>query len=160
MIRSCIHTIHTNFSRGFLHLRRKCFFFLQAHAFFLETQQGSGVFLLLLLHSGSKLTAQNHTSDVVHHMYYIVYRHWQRICVIGKMPPVRELMPRTGLYLFVWMGAIVAEHQVRPPAVKQQVSRLEGQGEALDSLTEVKGVPQVVVGRVHKEILRNKEEHK
>lgn len=58
------------------------------------------------------------------------------------------------------MGAIVAEHQVRPPAVKQQVSRLEGQGEALDTLTEVKGVPQVVVGRVHKEILRNKEEKK
>lgn len=58
------------------------------------------------------------------------------------------------------MGAIVAKHQVRPPAVKQQVSRPEGKGEALDTLAEVKGVPQVVVGRVHKEILRNKEEHK
>lgn len=69
-------------------------------------------------------------------------------------------MPSSGLYLLVWVGAVVAEHQVRPPAVKQQVSRLEGQGEALDRLTEVKGVPQVVVGRVHKEILKNKQEHK
>lgn len=65
---------------------------------------------------------------------------------------------RSGPYLFVWMGAVVAEHQVGPPAVKQQVSRLEGQGEALDALAEVKGVPQVVVGGVHEEILRNMKE--
>lgn len=54
------------------------------------------------------------------------------------------------------MRAIVAEHQVGPPAVEQQVGRLEGQGEGLDALTEVKGVPQVVVGGIHEEILRNK----
>lgn len=90
------------------------------------------------------------------------------VCVNGKKwkeQPINQLslkkiMPRTFLYLFVWMGAIVAEHQVRPSAVKQQVSRLEGQQEALDTLTEVKGVPQVVVSGVHKEILRNKEKHK
>lgn len=42
--------------------------------------------------------------------------------------------------------------------MEQQVSRLEGQGEALDALAEVKGVPQIVVGGVHEEILRNKKE--
>lgn len=57
------------------------------------------------------------------------------------------------------MGAVVAEHQVGSPAVEQQVRWLEGQGEALDALTEVKGVPQIVVGGVHKKILRNKREH-
>lgn len=65
---------------------------------------------------------------------------------------------RAGLHLLVWMGAVVAEHQVGSPAVEQQVRWLEGQGEALDALTEVKGVPQIVVGRVHKKILRNKRE--
>lgn len=71
---------------------------------------------------------------------------------------MRGLLRRSGLYLFVWMRAVVAEHQVGPPAVEQQVSRLEGQGEALDALAEVKGVPQIVVGGVHEEILRNKKE--
>lgn len=64
-------------------------------------------------------------------------------------------MPRTRLHLFVWMGAIVAKHQVRPSTVKQHISRPEGQREALDTFTEVIGVPQVVVDGVHKEILRN-----
>lgn len=54
------------------------------------------------------------------------------------------------------MRAVVAEHQVGSPAVQQQVCWLEGQGEALDTLTEVKGVPQVVVGGVYKQVLKKK----
>lgn len=54
------------------------------------------------------------------------------------------------------MRAVVAEHQVGSPAVEQQVCWLEGQGEALDTLTEVKGVPQVVVGGVYKQVLKKK----
>ena len=60
------------------------------------------------------------------------------------------------LYLFVWVRAVVAEHQVGPSAVEQQVCGFEGQREALDALTEVKGVPQVVVGGVHKKVLKKK----
>lgn len=66
---------------------------------------------------------------------------------------------QAGPYLFVWMRAVVAEHQVGSPAVEQQVCRLEGQGEALDTLAEVKGVPQVVVGGVDKKILKNERIH-
>lgn len=54
------------------------------------------------------------------------------------------------------MRAVVAEHQVGSSAVEQQVCWLEGQGEALDTLTEVKGVPQVVVGGVYKQVLKKK----
>lgn len=54
------------------------------------------------------------------------------------------------------MGAVVAEHQVGSSAVEQQVRWLEGQGEALDTLAEVKGVPQVVMGGVYKQVLKKK----
>lgn len=54
------------------------------------------------------------------------------------------------------MRAVIAEHQVGSSAVEQQVCWLEGQGEALDALTEVKGVPQVVVGGVYKQVLKKK----
>lgn len=57
------------------------------------------------------------------------------------------------------MRAVVAEHQVGSFAVEQQVGRLEGQGEALDTLTEVKGVPQVVVGGVYKKVLKKRRIH-
>lgn len=67
---------------------------------------------------------------------------------------------RAGLYLSVWVRAVVTEHQVGPPAVEQQVRGLEGQGEALGALAEVKGVPQVVVGGVDKKVLKNKRKHK
>lgn len=58
--------------------------------------------------------------------------------------------------LFAGMRAVVSEHQVRLAGVKQQVSGFEGDGETLDRLTEVEGVPQEVVGRVHKQILRRR----
>lgn len=54
------------------------------------------------------------------------------------------------------MRAVVAKHQVGSSAVQQQVRRLEGQGEALDALTEVKGVPQVVVGGVYEKVLKKR----
>ncbi len=57
------------------------------------------------------------------------------------------------------MRAVVAEHQVGSSAVEQQVCRFEGQGEALDAFTEVKGVPQVVVGGVHKKVLQKMKIH-
>lgn len=41
------------------------------------------------------------------------------------------------LYLFVWVRAVIAEHQVGSSAVEQQVCRFKGEGEALDALTEV-----------------------
>lgn len=69
------------------------------------------------------------------------------------------MLPQTvtrSLYLSVWVRAVVAEHQVGSLAVEQQVHWLEGQGEALDSLTEVKGVPQVLLGGVDKKILKEK----
>lgn len=40
--------------------------------------------------------------------------------------------------------------------MEQQVRWLEGQGEALDTLAEVKGVPQVVMGGVYKQVLKKK----
>lgn len=52
------------------------------------------------------------------------------------------------------MGAVVAEHQVGSSAVEQQVGGFEGEGEALDVPAEVEGVPKVVVGGVHKQVLR------
>lgn len=54
------------------------------------------------------------------------------------------------------MRAVVAQHQVGPPAVEQQVCGLEGQRESLDAPAEVKGVPQIVVGRVHEKVLKKK----
>lgn len=57
-------------------------------------------------------------------------------------------------HLFVWVGAVVAEHQVGPSAVEQQVCGSEGQGEALHALTEVKGVPQVAVSGVDEKVLQ------
>lgn len=57
------------------------------------------------------------------------------------------------------MRAVVAEHQVGSSVVEQQVCRFEGQGEALDAFTEVKGVPQVVVGGVYKKVLQEKKTH-
>lgn len=54
------------------------------------------------------------------------------------------------------MRAVVAQHQVGLRAVEQQVCRFEGQGESLNSFTEIKSVPQVVVGGVHKEVLGKK----
>lgn len=62
------------------------------------------------------------------------------------------------LYLLVWVRAVVAEHQVGSSAVEQQVCGFKGEGEALDALTEVEGVPQVVVGGVDKKILMEKKE--
>lgn len=61
---------------------------------------------------------------------------------------------RGSAHLLVGVGAVVAEHQVGPAAVQQQVGGFERQREALHALAEVEGVPQVVVGRVHEEILR------
>lgn len=66
---------------------------------------------------------------------------------------------RYRIYLFVWVRAVVAEHQVGSSAVEQQVCGLEGQREALDAFTEVKCVPQVVVGGVCKKVLKKKRIH-
>lgn len=54
------------------------------------------------------------------------------------------------LYLFVGVGAVIAQDQVGSIAVQQHVCGLEGDRETLDALTEVKGVPQVTVGCVCK----------
>lgn len=59
-------------------------------------------------------------------------------------------------HLSVGVGAVVAQHQVGPPAVQQQVGGLEGQREALDPVAEVIRVPQEVVGGVHEEVLKGK----
>lgn len=66
---------------------------------------------------------------------------------------------KAGLHLFVRVRAVVAEHQAGSFAVEQQVCGLEGQGEALDTLTEVKGVPQVVVGGVYEKVLKKRRRH-
>lgn len=56
------------------------------------------------------------------------------------------------------MGAIVSQQQVGASWMKQQVSGSERDGEAFHRLTEVKCAPQVVVGGVHKQILRRSED--
>lgn len=58
-------------------------------------------------------------------------------------------------YLLVGVRSVVAEHQASPPAVQEQVGGLEGQREAPHRPAEVKGAPQVVVGGVHKQVLKN-----
>lgn len=83
------------------------------------------------------------------------------VCAVTHELRLQSLavLPQTvtgSLYLSVWVRAVVAEHQVGSRAVEQQVHWLEGQGEALDSLTEVKGVPQVLLGGVDKKILKEK----
>lgn len=60
-----------------------------------------------------------------------------------------------GCYLFVWMRAVVTQNQVGSSGMKQQVGGFKRQDEALHSLTEVKGVPQVFVGGVYKKVLEN-----
>lgn len=115
---------------------------------FIKIKGGLGCFSFYCVTFISKFTAPHHTNDVVHiHMY-------------SFQPCASYLEKKTRLYLFVRMGTIIAKHQVRASAMKQQVSRLEGQREALDTLAEVEGIPQVVVGGVHKEILRNTKNHK
>lgn len=74
-----------------------------------------------------------------------------------KLPMHAQLVH---LYLFVWVRAVIAEHQVGSPIVKQQVCGFEGETETLHALTEVKGVPQVVVGGVYKQVLEKKEKKK
>lgn len=56
------------------------------------------------------------------------------------------------------MGAVIAQDQVGPLAVQQQVCGLEGDGEPLDGLAEVKGVPEVAVGAVCKEVLEQEKD--
>lgn len=53
------------------------------------------------------------------------------------------------------MGAVVAKHEAGHSGMEQQVGGFEGKGEALDVTAEVKGVPQVVVGGIHKQVLKN-----
>lgn len=64
------------------------------------------------------------------------------------------------IYLFVWVRTIVAEHQVGSSAVEQQVCRFEGERKAMDALTEVIGVPQVIVGGVYEKVLGMKKKRK
>lgn len=51
------------------------------------------------------------------------------------------------------MGAVVTQDQVGSLAVQEQVGGFERDGEALDVLTEVKGVPKVAVFGVRKKVL-------
>lgn len=59
-----------------------------------------------------------------------------------------------GTNLFIRVGTVVTQDQVRSLAVQEQVCRFEGGGESLDALAEVKGVPEVAVLGVRKKVLR------
>lgn len=52
------------------------------------------------------------------------------------------------------MGTVITQDQVGFLAVQEQVCGFEGDGESLDALAEVKGVPNVTVFGVRKKVLR------
>lgn len=77
------------------------------------------------------------------------------------MAAVRSGSARPGVpHLLAGVGAVVAQNQVGPAAVQQQVGGLEGQLEGLDGPAEVQAVPQDVPVRVHEQILKEKKKKK
>lgn len=52
------------------------------------------------------------------------------------------------------MGTVITQDQVWSLAVQEQVCGFEGDGESLDALAEIKGVPKVTVFGVRKKVLK------